>query len=522
MKQILIALACSTALAFPALAVDYAEVLSPAKPGLPLAHPVIMQKAADLPFTSPDEGMVNPAYVPGLPGLPQGYTLADDFGRAPVKHDGVFIRQSRVEGDEVVIPTGGLVYMEDTWGGEVALRGEQLPVLGRKPVYIDYDMSIAVQENVTLPAGKSVAVGGTAYSYSATVGHETLANHTLQTGTIGGTDWDWAFGGPVLSDTETGWYGMRFAELYNQGQARSVSREAITFDWLSGVRMDRLLLAENTVFKGLAGAGQSWQLGGRELVVKAVDEAAGNVTLELRQDGKAVAEKTLGPVVGDRLIEDTAARKALIFEHGDVVAFLSPWPEPFQDGKASLKVYDGAFSLAFGADYAADPRFAVYPLGCPTGHNFGFMLVNKQEIRIPAGGKAEGPEGYFRITVNGIANGSVTDWHVEDRQGNRSLNLGGAGVGTIDLVLGQGRAAGQSMLKSLGRGLLARTYDAALRAEIAALPEGAQAAAPLPAPAATTAQVLPATGGTGALYLAIGLGVLAAGAFGFEIGRRRA
>jgi len=520
MKKILVALACASALTAPVLAADYATILTPAQPGLPLAHPVTQADLPQPPFTTPDDGQVNPAYVPGLPGLPQGYKLSDDFGRAPLKYDGVFIRQSRVEGGEVVIPPGGLIYLEDTWGGEVALRGEQIPLLGRKPVYVDYDMSIVVKENVTLPAGKSVAVGGTVYTNSATVGHETLANHTLQTRSIGGTDWDWAFGGPVISPSETGWYGMRFAELYNQGQARSATREAIEFDWLSGVRMDRLLLADQTVFAGLAQPGESWQVGQRNLSVKAVDEAAGTVTLELR-DGDRITERTLGPVDQKRLIEDTAARKALVFEDGDMVAILSPWPEAFKDGKASLKVYGGAFSLGYGADYAADPDFTVWPVACPTGHNFGFMLANKREIRIPIGGKAKGPEGYFSVAVSGIEDGAVTGWHVEDAKGNRSADLGGPEVTNIDLVLGQGRVAGQAILKQQGRGMLARSYDALVRAETAALPAGAEAPAPAPQPVAT-AQIVPAPAGTSsALYFAIAIGLAAAAAFGFEIGRRK-
>jgi hypothetical protein len=101
-----------------------------------------------------------PGYVFGLPGLPQGRIVVDDYGTKRPKFDAVFIRKSRVENGQVVIPPGGLVYLEDTWGGEVAIKSEPWPVLGRTPTYIDDDMSIVVKENVTIPAGGSVAVGG--------------------------------------------------------------------------------------------------------------------------------------------------------------------------------------------------------------------------------------------------------------------------------------------------------------------------------------------------------------------------
>lgn len=104
-----------------ATATDYATVLQPAKPGLPLAHPIAKTDIAPPPFSEIADRPVKPAYVPGLPGLPQGRAMKDDFGlQRPPKFDGVVIRKSRVENGEVVIPAGGLFYLEDTWGGEVA------------------------------------------------------------------------------------------------------------------------------------------------------------------------------------------------------------------------------------------------------------------------------------------------------------------------------------------------------------------------------------------------------------------
>lgn len=514
--------------ATPSLASDYTAVLTPAKPGWPLAHPLAASEIAPPPFSLPSERGVRPAYVPGLPGLPQGRAVSDDFGRKPLKYDAVFIRQSRIENGEVVIPPGGLAYLEDTWGGEVALRGEQVPVLGRLPTYIDYDMTIAVKENVSIPAGGSVVVGGQVYHYYATVGHERMANHSLHVRTIAGTDWEWAFGAPELSATETGWWGNRFAQLYNQGQAREISAQKLVFDWLSGVRMDRLLFAEEKVFSGLAAEGETFSVGARTVKVARIDETAGTVSLEILEGGRVTAEKTLGPVKADLLIEDTGARKALVFEDGDMVAFLSPWPKAFDGGKASLKVYGKAFSLAYGTDYARDPRYAVYPVGCPTGHNFGFMLVNKEEIRLKPGASATGPEGYFKVVVDAVNGDAVTAWHVEDKDGNRSINLGGPQVTNVDMVLGQGRVAGQAILKDVGRAMLARSYETSARLETAALPEDRKgaAAAPAPAPVPTPALAPAAAHPVEARFspaLAVAVGILAvgAGAVGYEIGRRR-
>ncbi len=505
--------------ATPASASDYTKILQPAKHGMPLAHPIAANDVPPPPFSLIKDRPVRPAYVPRLPGLPQGRLVTDDFGRKPPKFDGVFIRQSRVENGEVVIPAGGLMYHEDTWGGQVALRGEPIPVLGRMPTYVDYDMSIVVKENVTIPAGQSVVVGGTVYQYYATVGHNKTANHTLHVKTIAGTDWEWAFGSPVLSTTQPDWWGgQRFTQLYNQGKATEVTPQRMVFEWLSGVRMDRIVLADEKVFAGLAGTGDEWKAGARTVKVASIDEAAGTVNIEVIENGQAVFTKTLGPVQNELLIEDTTARKAIVFEHGDVIGFLSPWPEPFKDGKANLKIYAKAQSLRYGEDYAGDKRFAVYPVGCPTGHNFGFMLVNKDEIRLKPGESVDGPESYFRIAVDKVEGDKVLAWHVADKQGNRSANLGGPEITNIDLVLGQGRVAGQAILKDVGRQMLARTYSNMSSNMVAATGETPQTTAAVAHSAPQPAPAMPFSPGLMAAFGVLALGV---GAVGYEVGRRR-
>jgi len=278
--------------------------------------------------------------------------------------------------------------------------------------------------------------------------------------------------------------------------------------------------------------GDTWRVGDRSVRVAAVDPAAGTVTLDLLTGDKVTASRTLGPVRNELLIEDTTARKALVFEDGDMVAFLSPFPAAFEGGKANLKVYGQAFSLAYGSDYARDPRFAVYPVGCPTGHNFGFMLVNKQEIRIKPGQSVEGPEDYFKVVVDRIENGTVAAWHVADKEGNRSINLGGPNVANIDLVLGQGRVAGQAILKDVGRAMLARSYDTSRRLEAAApAASGAPVAAAMAPPPAPLPAPLPATVAAPAhapgsplsptVITAVAVLAIGAGAVGYEVGRRR-
>jgi hypothetical protein len=88
------------------------------------------------------------------------------------------------------------------------------------------------------------------------------------------------------------------------------------------------------------------------------------------------------------------------------------------------------------------------------------MWTNKTAISIPPGGNITGPAGYFKIIVERLQDNEVSAWHVEDQQGNRSVNLGGAGITNIDLVLGQGRITGQAILKDVGKAALERLYTA--------------------------------------------------------------
>ena len=484
-----------------ALARDFKDLITPLAPGVPLAHPMATTDIAPPPFSLMADRPVNPAYVASMPGLPQGRVVVDDYGTKRPKYDGVFIRKSRVENGQVIIPPGGLAYLEDTWGGEVALKGEPLPVLGRMATYISYDMSIVVKENVTIPAGQSVVVGGQVYHYYATVGHESTANHALHVRTIAGTDWEWAFGSPTLSATQPGWWGQRFTQLYNQGQAREVNRERMVFDWISGVRMDRLLLADNKVFAGVAKTGQEWKVGERSIRVGEINQKAGTVKIQVLENGVVKLDRVLGPFNKERLLEDTEARNAMVFEYGDLAGYLVPGADSISADGVKLSLYSNAFSLKYGDTYARDPRFAVYPVGCPTGHNFGFMLVNKEEIRLAPGSSVDGPEKYFKIAVNKISGDKVIDWNIADKDGVRSANLGGADVVNVDLVLGQGRVAGQAILKDVGKALLVRNLSGNSVAG-----NGAQA-------------------GLGGLSpgLLMGMGVLLLGLMGvaFEFGRRK-
>ena len=323
--------------------------MTPAYPGLPLAYPVNTVDVAPPPLSLVKDYPVNPAYVPGLPGLPQGKAEPNATGAMAKKSDGLFIRQSKVENGQVVIPPGGLYYLEDG-GGMVALQGQTAYFLGHEPIYIEFDMIIDLKKNVTIPAGSSVVVGSQVYLNLVGIGHGATRSQTLSVRTIAGTDWEWAFGAPVFSANQTNWWaGNIFKMLYNQGQVREVSSTQLVFDWLSGVRMERLLFANTKVFYGFAKAGQEWPAGNRTIRLSEVNQTAGTAKIQILESGAVAFEKTLGPIDATRLIEDRDARKAVVFEYKDLAGYLV-YTEAFKDGQAQLRLYAGRFQpqLRFG------------------------------------------------------------------------------------------------------------------------------------------------------------------------------
>lgn len=439
----------------------YEKILKPLRPGIPLAFPVTEKEIPPPPFSTPDVYPKNPSYIPGLPGFDEGTIIQNDFGIKKPKFDTIIITQSSVKDGKVTIPAGGLRYIEDSLRGEVAITGEEVLFLGIKYIYIDFTQVIEVKENVEIPLGKSVVVGNQVYRYYAFVNHmRDNFDMAIHIRTISGINWDWAGIAPAtLTINEDTWYKNEFSHLYNQGKAKEVTKDKVVFEWLSGGRMDSYLFAKKKEFAGLAEKGKTIKAGSYEVKVADINEAAGTVTLQILQNGNLKATKTIGPIESmELLIENNKVRQKLIFEYEDIAGFLSPWPEPFKEGKANLKIYSGAFRFNYGEDYPFDNRYTVYPIGCATGHGFGTMIVNKEPIVLTKENNVyNGPEGYFKIVIDDVQGDKVLAWHLEDKNGAKSVTLGGPDKINIDLLVGKGRVA-NNILEDIGLAALENTY----------------------------------------------------------------
>ncbi|KXS38713.1 MAG: hypothetical protein AWU54_2198 [Candidatus Frackibacter sp. T328-2] len=435
--------------------------IKPPQKDWPLPFPVVSQNSVKLPKNAtllPD----NPEYVADLPGFINGKVMVNDYGKKVPKYDGVVIRGSKVMNDMVIIPPGGLYYMADTWRGMLPLLGEYEYLAGNKYYYLDFDQVVAVKEDVTIKPHERVAVGDQVYTYMSAPGHEsTMANPNLTMNTLHGVDWAFAGLSPaILSINEDNWFGKEFELAYAQGKASKVGKKAIQFDYLSGTYFRGMRMAKDRVYKDWAAEGKAIDAGPYQVKVADVNDTKKAVTVQIIKDGVVKAEKELGAIKHpDRLIEDTPTREKLIFKYDSVTVVLDPWTGPTKNGKAYLKVYTGSFNLNAGESYPFDDRFEIYPMACPIGHLFGTMVTNKKSIILRGdGSRFEGPEGYFDIVIDKIDGDKVTAWHIEDKDGNKSITLGGKNNTNIDLIAGQGRAV-VGLLTPNGRSALANLYN---------------------------------------------------------------
>ncbi len=435
------------------------EILPPTE-GWPLPFPVVYEEAPKPPnaLMLPD----SPSYVPALPGLVSGAVMVSDYGKKVPKFDGIIVKGSKKIKGRVVIPPGGLMYLDDTWRGLLPMLGETLSYLGREYYFLDFVQTIRVKKDVELPIGEKIAVGDHFFLYNSAPAHQVpFRNVTVMSGTFHGVDWAWAGLAPAfLHIGEDLWFSNRFNLAYNQGEAVEVTPQKIRFRFLSGTHYDSVLVGGNRVFKDYAAEGKTIPAGAMTVKVKEINAEEGSATIAFLQEGNEVHTQKLGPVISyERLTEDSEARKNLITTKDGVSVNLIPWPEVVKDGAVQIAVYTDVMNLESGQDWPDDADFAFYPMACPIGHYFGAAIVNKKAIILSEENNiASGPGGYFQVVIDEWKDGMASAFHVADAQGNKSVVFHNPEAENIDLLVGKGRAV-TGLINYVGRETLSTMYE---------------------------------------------------------------
>ncbi|MBN1382338.1 MAG: hypothetical protein JXA41_11730 [Deltaproteobacteria bacterium] len=68
----------------------------------------------------------------------------------------------------------------------------------------------------------------------------------------------------------------------------------------------------------------------------------------------------------------------------------------------------------------------------------GLVIENKEAIIFDAEHKQfDGPKGLFKIVVDACDQNTISSWHIEDKYGEISRNLGGDRCKSLDAVVGR-------------------------------------------------------------------------------------
>jgi hypothetical protein len=68
----------------------------------------------------------------------------------------------------------------------------------------------------------------------------------------------------------------------------------------------------------------------------------------------------------------------------------------------------------------------------------GLAIENAEPIVLDTGNNtAEGPRGLFKIVVDEFSTDTIPAWHIEDRNGQLSRNLGGDDCKSLDAIVGR-------------------------------------------------------------------------------------
>jgi hypothetical protein len=87
----------------------------------------------------------------------------------------------------------------------------------------------------------------------------------------------------------------------------------------------------------------------------------------------------------------------------------------------------------------------------------GLTIENTEAIILDAKNNSyDGPRGLFKIVVDQFDGKTINSWHIEDKYGEKSRNLGSDKCESLDAIVGQ-------VGTYIGRFLLVMTYKSAIQ-----------------------------------------------------------
>jgi len=417
------------------------------------------------------EKPVDPVYIPTLPGLVAGKPAINFMGGKIPKHDGLTIKQSKIENGKITIPVGGFEFKWDTTRGILPVVGSTEFVFGEDNLwyYVDYPGAvIAKATDVTLKRGEKITVGDNVFHFISATGHGCFRNPVVDLRTETGVNWDFVGMSPAtfsvgLTEGDPGkdlHYGYRPGSEpgsekesvvldYNQlfAKRKNLSTKEITLDTIYSMDLQTWTMTPTLAFKGKAKKGEKINAGDYEVEILGTEATPEKqtVTVRLTKDGKDLATKTLvWQPKADRYLSpyNVSWQKNILLKYDDIIvhllaAFYPKMSNPVTSEGADLAVYTDCIEVTDGQPTPWDKRFALDFQQCPQGHGFGTVFWNIEPIVLDTQHKVfNGPMGYIKLVIDEISGNKAT-FHIETEKG-KSLEF--TKEGNIDLILGQGRA----------------------------------------------------------------------------------
>jgi hypothetical protein len=418
---------------------------------------------------APDPGC---AFVPKMKGLVRKF-VENRAGEKQVSSESIVIRASYVDyrKKQIVIPPGGLYYTSRNGRNVRPLSGEAFYIVGKKAYLLSTRSYLVVKKNFRIDLWKEQPMedGNLLFWQDVPLGDGSKALRyidsfilwgrpvgVLRVVKYSGNPWG---ANIILAPGFNGYSGRTgqadaasaignnysLPEMFAEGATflipRWVSPDYIEVAEMGTPGMDWFTISYDEPQHLVMKSGEETALGQYRLKVESVDAAAKAVKIALLDaKGKAVAEKTLGPLtkdILDTLPQYSQSQEKVMLQYNDVHVELD-LSSDFSERTVSLYAATGIMKIERDKPWPDDPRFMVRPEVC--GHCYmlnELILDNANPIILDEKNNAVlGPNGYFKIVVDDFDGEKINAWHIEDKTGKITANLAEYPRNNLDVMVG--------------------------------------------------------------------------------------
>lgn len=402
-----------------------------------LMYPVTSGKGSVLPGATlvPDQPIFD---FQGVPGWIQGKKYTNDMGVTIPKYEILVVKGSRVNGDSVTIPAGGVYFDASPARGEIPMTGSADYFLGKKYYFVDYRAHIIVRKNAPVDTKHWTAVGNHLYRLLSPPVPKVIPNPVLAWRTYDGVSIrPWAVT-QRWQDARLQWADQT-PMTYLQGViAKSEEKShSVLYRTLTGTAISKEWWASRKDFFGEVSKGQSIRT--PDGIVKIEDirstPKGRTVSLTVRPRKGMARRYNLQDFRSPMLPESQTMRRRMIAIDGPIAVVL--WPKGSVSGqKVKIWIYGNVREWKTNASFGGLKGWNYFPIACPIAHHIGGMIYNSHSLSLRPGESIPlaGRYGWLKLVS---VQGQKVQFEVGSHHQWTSLMTKS---GNLDSVFGEGRA----------------------------------------------------------------------------------